>query len=459
MRRIITQYSVELVCICMIVTGIVIITGTGCKKRSDETPGITVVHNLQLVAEGMVSPLGLAECPDGTGRLFIIDQVGKIWLIKDGKKLDVPFLDISAKMVTLNPQYDERGLLGVAFHPRFMMNGRFFVFYTAPPRAGGPDPNTSWNNLTRIAEYYATPGSNVADVASEKIILEADHPQMNHDGGTLAFGPDGYLYISIGDGGNADDVGPGHVEDWYPVNKGGNAQNIYANLMGKVLRIDVDGTPPYSIPPDNPFVNVTGAKKEIYAYGFRNPYRFSFDREGSHQLLLGDAGQALWEEINIVEKGGNYGWNVKEGSICFNADDNKQTRSSCPSTDTMGKWLIDPIIEVKNANNPSGGGIATTIIGGYVYRGTGSAELMGRYVFGTYSTSMNPDAKLYITGQTSAGHWNYQKLYLKDYPENMGMYLKGFGEDIKGELYVATSSQAGVSGNTGKVYKIVEVTK
>jgi glucose/arabinose dehydrogenase len=453
MRRIITHYSVELICICMIVTGVMLITNTGC-KRKDSPQGITTTPGLRLIADNIASPIGMGEIPDATGRLFIIDQTGKIWIVKDGKKLDEPFLDISARMVSLNPSYDERGLLGVAFHPNNYLNGKFYVFYTAPPRIGGPEPGSSWNNLTRVSEFYASPGSNRADEASEKIILEEDHPQGNHNGGTIAFGHDGYLYISIGDGGGANDNQAGHVSDWYTVNTGGNAQNIYANLMGKILRIDVNAVP-YAIPGDNPFTTVAGAKGEIYAFGFRNPYRFSFDMAGSHKLYAGDAGQVLYEEINMVEKGGNYGWNVKEGISCFNTDDNKSPRASCPSQDDRGLSLTGPIIELKNAANPAGG-IATTIIGGHVYRGSTFDELRGKYIFGVFSTSsMAADAKVYTSSPGASGYWSYEELKLKDYPNSLGMYLKGFGQDSRGEIYITTSMQLGVSGNTGKVYKIV----
>src|SRR5690606_5658096 len=217
-------------------------------------PGTSNDLNLQLVADNFVSPLGVLEAPDNSGRLFVIDQPGQVWIVdNEGHKLTTPFIDVSSKMVSLSPQYDERGLLGMAFHPDYQANGKFYLFYTAPPRAGGP--GTGWNNLTRISEFSVTsPDANTASPATERVILEADHPQMNHDGGTIAFGPDGYLYISIGDGGGADDVAPGHVDDWYGANKGGNAQNINASLMGKILRINVNSGSPYTVPGDNPFV-------------------------------------------------------------------------------------------------------------------------------------------------------------------------------------------------------------
>jgi glucose/arabinose dehydrogenase len=439
-----------------------LVTNLSCKKDNDNGNGNgngNGTPNLQLIADNMVSPVMVAEAPDNSKRLFIVDQPGQIWIVdKNGTKLNTPFIDLSSKIVTLTPQYDERGLLGLAFHPDFKNNGKFYVFYTALPHAGGPTPDTTWSSLTRISEFtVSSSNANVANMSSERVILEADHPQFNHNGGTIAFGPDGYLYAAIGDGGNKNDIGPGHVTDWYTVNAGGNAQNIYANILGKMIRIDVNSGSPYSIPPDNPFAGTT-AKPEIYAFGFRNPYRFSFDMGGTHQIFLGDAGQSLYEEIDVVTKGGNYGWNVKEGTVCFNADSEKLIRNTCPSVDTYGHALIDPVIQVKNYSNPDGDGIALTIIGGYVYRGSLLPSLTGKYIFGIFSKDGKPNAKIFSsTVGSSTGLSPYDMIGLKDYPDNLGMYLKGFGQDLSGEIYLATSGQLGVSGSTGKVYKLVSV--
>ena len=325
--------------------------------------------DLELVADGFVSPLGVVAVPDESDRLFVIDQAGKIWVIdSNGIKLNTPFIDVTSMMVPLTPGFDERGLLGLAFHPQYKSNGRFFIYYQLPPRAGGPEPGVSWNNLSRVAEFQVSAADpNVADIGSEKVILEWDDPQFNHNSGTIAFGPDGYLYIAIGDGGGADDTDPGHVEDWYAANAGGNGQDIDENFFGNILRLDINAVP-YGIPADNPFVNKPG-QDEIYAYGFRNPYRFSFDMGGSHQLYAGDAGQALYEEIDLVKKGGNYGWNVKEGTHCFNAASPLTPFTNCPNID--------------------------------------------------------------------------------------GQFVKGFGQDLEGEIYVATSTISGPAGTTGKVYKLV----
>jgi len=413
-----------------------------------------------VIAEGLVSPIGLVAAPDETNRLFVIDQPGLIRIIEGDSAyslLPEPFLDLTGSLVPLNPAFDERGLLGLAFHPNYRNNGRFFVYYQLPPRPGGPEEGVAWNNLSRIAEFRVSAGNpNQADPASEKVLLEWDDPQFNHNGGTLAFGPDGYLYISVGDGGAGNDVAPGHVQDWYEANPGGNGQDIDSNLLGSILRIDVNSGDPYSIPPDNPFVNGPGLD-EIYAYGFRNPYRMSFDIGGLHQLFVGDAGQVLYEEVSIVKKGGNYGWNVKEGTHCFNALNNMQVLPNCPKVDPLGNPLIDPIIEINNWQNPLGGK-ATTVIGGHVYRGTAIRGLAGRYVFGTFSqTPTTPDGELYVAHQRPFGLWPVEELSLAGSPDDVGYFLKGFGQDRQGEIYMTVSEVVGPTGNTGRVLKLVPV--
>jgi glucose/arabinose dehydrogenase len=412
--------------------------------------------DIKLIAEGFNSPIGLVAVPDNSKRLFVIDQAGMIWVIaENGNKLPAPFLDVSSKLVPLSPNYDERGLLGLAFHPRFRDNGRFFIYYTLPPRSGGPQDGVLWNNLSRISEFHVSSNPNMADMGSEKLILEWDDPQSNHNGGTLAFGPDGYLYISLGDGGAANDVAPGHVEDWNAANAGGNGQDIEANLFGSILRLDVNKGNPYAIPKDNPFVGKAG-RDEIYAYGFRNPFRMSFDMKGSNQLFAGDAGQVLYEEISIVKKGGNYGWNVKEGTHCFNAANNTQVMATCPDKDNLGNELIDPVIELNNWQNPAGGK-ATTIIGGNVYRGNDIPGLNGKYVFGTFSQSpTTPDGELFVADPRGGrGLWDYTEIQLKSRPDDIDHYLKGFGQDNQGELYITASDMLGPQGTTGKVYKLV----
>jgi glucose/arabinose dehydrogenase len=437
-----------------------------CKKHDSNPPPFRSL-DLKLVADNFVAPVTVVEAPDGTKRLFVVDEIGKIWIINsDGKKMTDPFIDITSKMVTLKPNYDERGLLGLAFHPKFKTNGKFYVFYTAPPPPGGPLVQTgntglpmTWSSLTRISEFkVSATNSNQTDMSSERVILAEPHPQLNHNGGTIAFGPDGYLYISIGDGGNKNDIGPGHVEDWYPVNAGGNGQDIESNLLGNILRIDVNKTAKgknYAIPSDNPFVGKRGLD-EIYAYGFRNPYRFSFDMGGSQRLFVGDEGQSLYEEIDVVNKGSNYGWNVKEGTHCFNAADEFTELSSCPSIDAFGNPLIDPVIELKNSSNPEGGGITIAVIGGYVYRGDDIPGFQGKYIFGSLSADKSkPEGQVFISNPQGPGLWSFEKILLKSFPDNIGSFIKGFGQGLDGEIYVTASVQLGPQGNTGKVYKLV----
>src|SRR5687767_3446323 len=267
---------------------------------------------LRLVADGLTSPVALVEAPDASGRRFVVDQVGVIRILTAGGSLvSEPFLDLRSRIVPLMPAFDERGLLGLAFHPGYAGNGRFFVYYSAPLRPGAP---AGYDHTARISEFRVSAASpNRADSASERIVVEVDKPQFNHNGGTVLFGPrDGYLYVSLGDGGGADDVGLGHADDWYAANAGGNGQDIQQNLLGNILRIDVNGGAPYAVPTDNPFTGTAGCADgcdEIWAYGFRNPYRMSFDLGGARDLFVGDAGQELWEEVSIAVNGGNFVWN------------------------------------------------------------------------------------------------------------------------------------------------------
>jgi glucose/arabinose dehydrogenase len=435
----------------------------GCKKtdttslREEERSAAALKvkqTDLQLVADNFVSPIGVVPIPDNSGRLVVIDQIGKLWILDDGNKLPTPFIDLTSRLVRLNPGFDERGLLGVAFHPDYATNGRLFIYYNAPPRPGGPTPTTTWNNLARFSEFKVSADPNIVDMGSERVFLEIDDPQGNHNGGTLIFGPDGYLYISIGDGGGANDTPVGHVPDWYLVNAGGNGQDVEANLWGSVLRLDMDNGMPYGIPSDNPFVGKAGLD-EIYAYGFRNPYRMSFDKGGSRKLYLGDAGQVLYEEIDIVEKGNNYGWNVKEGTHCFNAASPLTSFSDCPTMDPFGNRLIDPVIEMLNLQNPASGVKTLTIIGGHVYRGNDIPGLNGKYVFASFSKVFAPQGEIFIAQPAGPGLWPFQELSLQSFPDHIGNFIKGFGQDLDGEIYVAASTVLGPSGTTGKVYKLV----
>ena len=408
---------------------------------------------LHLVADGFTSPVQLVAPPDGSGRLFVVDQVGLVHVIAaDGSVLPDPFLDVRTRLVTLRTNFDERGLLGLAFHPGYASNGRFFVYYSAPLRDGGP---TGFDHTSHVSEFQVSADPNRADAGSERILLQVDQPQFNHNAGMIAFGPtDGYLYIALGDGGGANDVGLGHVEDWYADNGGGNGQDITQNLLGNILRIDVNGAQPYAIPADNPFVGRDGLD-EIWAYGFRNPYRFSFDMGGSHDLLVGDAGQGLYEEVSLVTKGGNYGWNVKEGTHCFDAENNRVSPATCPGVDpTTGIALTDPVIEYPHLSN---GGLGLVVVGGHVYRGSALPQLRGRYVFGDWSRSFRtPDGTLLLAMPRSGRLWHFQELFITTSPNGrLNHYLLAFGQDPAGEVYVLTTDRAGPNDNTGRVYKII----
>ncbi|MBI2847076.1 MAG: PQQ-dependent sugar dehydrogenase [Chloroflexi bacterium] len=400
--------------------------------------------NLKLVADGFVSPVGLIPPPDSTGRLFVVDQSGIIWILTpEGNRLPEPFLDLRSRMVSLNPNFDERGLLGLAFHHSFNTNSRFFVYYSAPLRANGPQ---GWNHTSHISEFKVMPSNpSKADPASERIILQVDEPQSNHNAGQITFGPDGFLYISLGDGGAGNDAGLGHP----PI---GNGQDI-TTLLGSILRIDVDGGDPYDIPMDNPFVGKDG-RDEVFAFGFRNPFRMSFDMGGQHELFAGDVGQQLREEVDIVTRGGNYGWNIKEGTLCFDPANPGQPRQSCASVDARGQPLIDPIIEYANT---SAGGEGTAIIGGFVYRGWALPALNGAYIFGDFSaSSQKADGRLFITKRPAApGVWTVKELKVASTANGrLNARLRAFGQDASGEIYVLVADAQGPQGATGKVYKI-----
>ncbi|GLC27785.1 PQQ-dependent sugar dehydrogenase [Roseisolibacter agri] len=426
--------------------------------------GAIIPIGLEVVATGLVSPIQLVQ-PDKIGIRFVVDQIGFVRMIDENDALlPQPFLDVRSRLVTLNPNGDERGLLGLAFHPDFRKNGRFFVFYTAPPRVAG------YNNTITIAEYRAdvATGSNTNKImtdevprvipGSERIVLQVDHPQANHNGGTVAFGPDGYLYISIGDGGGRDDDNPlGHVPDWYPDNAGGNGQDITQNLLGNILRIDVDRGAPYAIPQDNPFVGRPGLD-EIWAYGFRNPYRFAFDTKHGGTLLVGDAGQELWEEVSVAERGANYGWNVKEGTHCFDAEAPTVVPATCPTVDpTTGEPLRNPVIEFPNSKNPLGGDLGLTVVGGVVYHGEDVHALRDLYVFGSAATQRQPagSGRLFASEMHGFPLWTIHELRVNG-TDPIGYFVKGFGTDRAGEVYVTASRILGPSGTTGTILRITD---
>jgi glucose/arabinose dehydrogenase len=377
---------------------------------------------LQRVASGLKAPTMLTTAGDGTNRLFVADQPGKIYVIEDGVLSTTPFLDLTSKMVKVNPIYDERGLLGLAFHPEYETNGRFFVYYSAPKNQEGVDHESI------IAEYAVSlEDPNAADASSEKIILRLNQPESNHNGGQLAFGHDGYLYIGLGDGGGAGDQ-HGAI---------GNGQDINT-MLGKILRIDVDSDVPYAIPPDNPFVGVEGLD-EIYAYGFRNPYRFSFDRL-TGVLFVADVGQDEWEEIDIVEKGGNYGWSILEGTHPYNL--------------SRAEYLNISIDELEPPIHEYSHNVGRSIIGGFVYHGNQSPLLVGSYVFGDWSTGfVKPDGKLYYLSEIEPGVWQRVEFSLNN-DKPLKRFILGFGEDEQGEIYVVTTRFIGSLVRSGEIWHL-----
>jgi len=369
--------------------------------------------SLKIIADGLEGPIGMATANDGSNRLFVIEQEGKIRVIKNGKLQAQPFLDITSIVDHGSGFYSEKGLLGLAFHPQYKTNGKIYMYYSAPTSAKGMD------NKSVIAEY--TVSTSNADVANTtgRILLEIQEPEFNHNGGQLAFGNDGYLYIGVGDGGGAGDK---HGTS-------GNGQNLQT-LLGKILRIDVDhhdATSAYKIPPDNPFINVQ-AKPEIFAYGLRNPWRFSFDKK-TGKLFCGDVGQDAWEEVDVIEKGKNYGWRMMEGNHCYN-----------PSSNCNTTGLTMPIAEYDHSEGKS-------VIGGYVYRGTKSADMEGKYIFGDWTGKF-----FMLTQQPSTLEWNRYQLTLKDFSGDF--YINSFGEDESGELYVMGQSSVGPK-KAGKVYQVI----
>jgi glucose/arabinose dehydrogenase len=419
--------------------------------------------NLELVCDGFTSPVTATHAGDRSGRLFIVDQAGTIRILdqKWGRCLDEPFLDLTDRIVEVNPAFDERGVLGLAFHPRFKRNGRFYVRYSAPREGSAGEPcfgtprgcHEAILSEFRVRYRYA----DEADPASERILFRIDEPQFNHNSGHVAFGSDGYLYFTLGDGGGAHD---GLAESPPLHGPIGNGQNI-ETVLGSILRIDVDRRDAgleYRIPRSNPFYGDTPGADEIYAYGMRNPYRFSFDRGNRSNgrrrhhrrrtdLFLADVGQNLFEEINVVQKGGNYGWVIAEGFHCFDPLAPTEPPLSCPGMGPNGEPLLNPIAEYNH-----GDGLA--VVGGFVYRGRKFPSLSGKYVFGDFSRSFFPgDGRLFWL-DADGGRSDIFEFKIGEQDQPLGLYLFGFGEDERGELFVLTSQNLGPSGEGGQVWRL-----
>ena len=394
----------------------------------------------------------LIPIQDGSGRLLVADQIGIIYLVSsDGVRSETPFLDVRDRLAQLNHgDFDERGLLGLALHPKFNENRKLFAYYSAPLRNGAPK---GWDHTSHLSEFTVDKDNpNTANLDSERIVLQIDEPQYNHNGGRIAFGPDGYLYVVAGDGGQAHDKGLGHGPR-------GNGQDL-STLLGKILRIDVDNGNPYAIPPDNPFAAGKG-RPEIYSYGHRNPWGISFDRGGNRKLFAAEVGQDRFEEINIIVKGGNYGWRLREGLEGFNPEDSIHPVAVVPKTGASGEPFVDPILAYKNfkghRSDPEATG--TSVTGGYVYRGKSIPELNGHYVFGDWSRNfVVPLGVLLVATPPEAQEkmWGLEPLDLATHPKGLiREFVVAFGQDSEGELYVLTNGSNSLRANTGKIYKIV----
>ncbi len=360
---------------------------------SDQPPADTSALALQQVAKGLTFPLYLTA-PAGDERLFIVEKGGRIRIVEDGALLPTPFLDISS----LVSGGSEQGLLGLAFHPDYATDGRFFVDYT------------DTNGDTRIAQYHVGTDANVADPSSARILLTVEQPYSNHNGGQLAFGPDGYLYVSMGDGGSGGDPQ-------------GNGQDA-SDLLGSLLRLDVSADTGYAIPADNPWADSAGARGEVWSIGLRNPWRFSFDRSNG-DLYIADVGQNQIEEVNVSPgadgggRGANYGWNIMEGNSCF----------SSGSCDRSG--LVLPVTQYTHADGCS-------VTGGYVYRGEAIPSLQGTYFYADFCSGWVRSFR-YQNGTATE-----QRSRPSLAP---GGSVPSFGEDAQGELYVMSAD--------GGVYKVV----
>ncbi len=348
---------------------------------------------LQLVTSGLSYPDFVTTPAGDTARLFVVEQTGAIRVVRHDTLLPTPLLDLTGHIGFGG----ERGLLSMAFHPSYASNGHFYVYYTNP--AGD----------IRIVRYTVSANPNVADSTTGDTILAAFHETYdNHNGGLVLFGPDGKLYAGLGDGGFGGDPS-------------GNGQNL-DTLLGKILRLDVDGGSPYAVPPDNPFVGHAGERGEIWIYGLRNPWRFSFDR-ATADLYIGDVGQNLYEEVDVLAAGSpagvNYGWNIMEGKHCYGA-------SSCNMT-----GLTLPVIEYDHSN-------ACAVTGGYVYRGTRVPALAGVYLYGDYCGGWVRSFR--FAGGTATESRDWPSLAVSG-------GLSSFGEDVRGELYITSLS--------GSLYRIV----
>ena len=422
-------------------------------------PGSAITVGLEQVADGLLAPTAAAVAPGHRRHLFVADQNGQIWdvdLGRGGKRL---FADLSSRLVRLGVfrGYDERGLLGIAFHPDFEENGLLYTF-TSEPVAGPADfstlpPGVAANCQSVVTEWAVQdPEARglVLDPGSAREVLRIDKPQFNHNGGTLVFGRDEMLYVSVGDGGAANDVGPGHAP-------GGNGQSLAAgNVLGKILRIDPLGRDSrngrYGIPEENPILG--GGLDEVWAWGFRNPFRMSFDRK-TGRLWVADVGQNDVEEVDVVRPGRNYGWPVKEGTFLFDS-------LGFVTADSPGSpaGLIDPVAQYDHATPVASVKEGSAVVGGFVYRGKAVHELRGRYVFGDYSRVFAaPQGRLFVLADGPCGGTSQCVTELGVAGgTTLGWAVLGFGEDAEGEIYLL-ANRSGVTVNTTASGAVLRITR
>jgi glucose/arabinose dehydrogenase len=396
---------------------------------------------LQEVAGGLTHPLAMVPIPDGTGRMAVIEQTGQVRIMDTrGRLLPDPFLDVSGKIIKLHSFFDERGLLGIAFHPSFRENGKFYISYSAPLRGTALDRKLWWSHTNVTSEFIVSKADpNKADPNYERVVSEIDWPQFNHNGHWIGFGPDGMLYISTGDGGYANDWGIGHNVTI------GNAQDMNS-IHGKMLRIDVNK--PDGIAADNPFVGRSEVKPQIWASGLRNAWRCSFDMGGTKELFCADVQQNSYEEVNIITKGGNYGWRLMEGDRCFNYQEPDKHPAACEKAN-----LIEPIMVYPNCTAVKANCMGISITGGYVYRGANKAW-EGKYIFGDWSKSFGTmDGQIIIGTKGTDGKWKMEKAQIEGM--ETAPYMLAFAQDDKGEVYALTSITTGPASGHDKIYKIV----
>lgn len=450
----------------VLMASLVLIIATATAAPADAQDGLTdpvedggAPLALETTADGLTAPTWGTALPGHEDHLAVTDQDGVVWSIDVNSGSKSVLLDVSDRLVSLGVAgpgtFDERGLLGLAFHPAYPTNGLLYT-YTSQPVSGPADFSTmpagvTPNHQSVVTEWQVpnpTDPEAVVDPTNSREILRIDEPQFNHDAGTVVFGPDGLLYISLGDGGAADDQGVGHVPD-------GNGQDP-TNILGTIVRIDPLGDDSangqYGIPADNPFVGDPSALDEIFAFGFRNPYRISFD-SATGTLFAADVGQNDIEEVDVVVAGGNYGWPLKEGSACFdmNGADPGFAFHQDPCPGTEGLDLIDPVAEYDHEE-----GIA--VVGGFVYRGSEITPLKGRYVFGDFINPADGRGRLFHLATPNARPGGLQHSDIRepavDGLDGTNLIVLGFGQDAAGELYLLTNETGVPFGDTGEVHRI-----